>query len=181
MAVDRVEKRLRTVTTALEAAGVKYAVIGGNAVAAWVARVDPSATRATKDVDLLVRREDLQRITAVLGAVGFTREDLRSLIMFIDPEEPSRRSAVHLVFGSELVRPSYSIAAPGVDESVRDPQGFAVLSLAGLVRMKLTSFRLIDQVHVQDLLRLGLIDANVRSHLPVELRDRLLHIEELAE
>ena len=36
MAVDRVEKRLRKVTAALDAAGVKYAVIGGNAVAAWL-------------------------------------------------------------------------------------------------------------------------------------------------
>ena len=32
MAVDRVEKRLRKVTAALDAAGVKYTVIGGNAV-----------------------------------------------------------------------------------------------------------------------------------------------------
>jgi len=31
---------------------------GGNAVAAWVARVDRAAVRNTQDVDLLVRRSD---------------------------------------------------------------------------------------------------------------------------
>ncbi len=36
MAVDRVEKRLRRVTAALDEAGIKYAVIGGNAVASKV-------------------------------------------------------------------------------------------------------------------------------------------------
>ena len=44
MAVDRVEQRLRKVTAALDAAEVPYAVIGGNAVACWVGRVDPAAT-----------------------------------------------------------------------------------------------------------------------------------------
>src|SRR5690606_32409782 len=50
MAVERVERRLRLVAGALDAAGIPYAVIGGNAVAAWVGRVDPGATRATRDV-----------------------------------------------------------------------------------------------------------------------------------
>lgn len=39
-AVQRVRERLLRATAALEAAGVPYAVVGGNAVAAWVARVD---------------------------------------------------------------------------------------------------------------------------------------------
>lgn len=61
MAVERVQQRLRKVTAALDAAG---AVVGGNAVAAWVGRVDPGATRATKDVDILVRRADAPRASA---------------------------------------------------------------------------------------------------------------------
>ncbi|MEW6253116.1 MAG: hypothetical protein AB1716_20960 [Planctomycetota bacterium] len=54
MAMERVEQRLRTVTAALDAARIPYAVIGGNAVATWVAQVDPAATRTTKAVDLLI-------------------------------------------------------------------------------------------------------------------------------
>jgi hypothetical protein len=37
-AVDKVRDRLLRATAALEQAGVAYAVIGGNAVAAWVGR-----------------------------------------------------------------------------------------------------------------------------------------------
>ena len=59
------------VSLALEAAGVPYAVVGGSAVAAWVASIVPAATRTTKDIDLLVRRADLDRITAELGRPGF--------------------------------------------------------------------------------------------------------------
>jgi hypothetical protein len=173
MAVDRVERRLRRVTAALDAANIPYAVVGGNAVAAWVARVDPSATRATKDVDLLVRRADLDRITAAITSLGFTREDLRGLVQFTDPEEPSRRAGVHLVFAAELVRPSYSASAPDVTEAIRDPEGFLVLSIPALVRMKLTSFRDADRVHLRDLLEMGLIDGPTRNALPHDLAARL--------
>ena len=177
MAVDRVEKRLRKVTAALDAAAVPYAVIGGNAVACWVGRVDPGATRATKDVDLLVDRADLDRVSDVMQKLGFRREDMRSLVLFIDPDEPSKRSGVHLVWANEKVRPSYSSPAPTVGEAVRDPEGFLVLGLAALVRMKLTSFRAIDQAHVADLLSVNLVDESVRSSLPPQLRDRLRDIE----
>ena len=173
MAMDRVEQRLRKVTRALDDAGIPYAVIGGNAVAAWVSRVDPAATRATKDVDLLVRREDDQRITDIMQSLGFERHDLKRLVMFVDPEEPSRRSGVHLVWADTLIRPSYVSASPSVNESERDPEGFTVLSLPGLVRMKLTSFRDIDRVHLADLFQVGLIDDTTVKSLPPSLRMRM--------
>jgi len=178
MAVERVERRLRRVTAALNAARIPHAVVGGNAVATWVARADPSATRTTKDVDLLVRRSDLERITQVLAEVGFQRQDLRTLVLFVDPEEPSRRSGVRLVWADERIRPSYGLPAPSVDESELDPVGFRVLSLPALVRMKLTSNRDIDRVHVADLLSVKLIDDAVRAALPGELRSRLAAIEQ---
>lgn len=173
MAVNRVEQRLRKVTAALDAAGIPYAVIGGNAVACWVGRVDPGATRATKDVDLLVNRGDTERITGVMKSLGFTREDLRRLILFIDPEEPSKRSGVHLVWAGEKVRASYECPAPTLDEAVRDPEGFLVLDLPALVRMKLTSFRAIDQAHVADLGTVGLITDEIRAGLSSALVTRL--------
>lgn len=181
MAVDRVEKRLKRVTTALDAAGIRYAVIGGNAVAAWVAQADPSATRATKDVDLLVDRTDLDRISAVMTKLGFQRHDLRRLVLFTDPAEPSKRAGVHLVWANEKVQPSYAVPAPSTDETVRDAAGFLVLDLPALVRMKLTSFRDIDLVHLADLLSVGLIDSPVRVALPQVLRDRLADVESSAE
>ncbi len=177
MAVDRVEKRLRRVTAALDAADIGYAVIGGNAVAAWVARVDPSATRATKDVDLLVERADLDRITEVMDGLGFGRHDMRSLVLFTDPEEPSKRAGVQLVWANEKVQPSYALPAPSTNETVRDPEGPLVLDLPALVRMKLTSFRDIDRVHIADMHSVGLIDHALRSTLPDQLRERLNEVE----
>ncbi|MCH7847479.1 MAG: nucleotidyltransferase family protein [Planctomycetes bacterium] len=177
MAVDRVEKRLRRVTAALDEAGIKYAVIGGNAVAAWVSRVDPGATRSTKDVDLLVDQSDIDRIESVLGEAGFTREDVLGVTLFKEPDEPSVRASIHLVWAQQKVRPQYNLPAPSVEESVRDPQGFNVIDLPALVRMKLTSFRRIDQVHIEDLLKLNMIDAAVRAGLPTELERRLVEVE----
>lgn len=177
MAMERVEQRLHRVTAALDAAGVAYAVIGGNAVAAWVARIDPGATRTTKDVDLLVDRGDIDRVSAVLTGLGFRREDLRSPTLFVDETETNRKTGAHVVWAGEKVRPSYAHAAPTLAEAVRDPAGFQVLSLTALVRMKLTSFRDLDRVHIADLLRAGLIDDAVRTPLPDDLRARLAEIE----
>jgi hypothetical protein len=173
MAVERVERRLRKVAAALDAAGVPYAVIGGNAVAAWIARIDPAATRTTIDVDLLVNRADDDRIADVMDGLGFQRKDLRRIVMYIDPDEPSPRAGVHLVWAEQFIRPSYATAAPSLDESVEDPQGFRVLDLPALVRMKLTSYRDLDRVHLSDLIEVGLIDERVEASLPAELRARL--------
>ena len=61
MAAEKVKERLRRATHALDAAGVSYAVVGGNAVAEWVARVDEDAVRTTREVDILIRRLTLSR------------------------------------------------------------------------------------------------------------------------
>src|ERR1700722_15419582 len=62
----KVRERLLRATTALNEAGIPYAVVGGNAVASWVATVDEGAVRNTRDVDLLVNRADLSAITTAL-------------------------------------------------------------------------------------------------------------------
>jgi predicted nucleotidyltransferase len=57
---------LTAVLDALDEAKVEYALIGALAVAVW------GAPRATKDIDLLVRREDLARALAAVAALDFT-------------------------------------------------------------------------------------------------------------
>ena len=66
-AVERVRERLLRASAALEKAGIPYAVVGGNAVASWVSSVDEAAVRNTQDVDLLLRRSDLDAATAALA------------------------------------------------------------------------------------------------------------------
>jgi hypothetical protein len=55
-----VQQRLQRAVSALEAARIPYAVIGGNAVMSWVARADASAVRPTQDVDLLLSPSDFE-------------------------------------------------------------------------------------------------------------------------
>src|SRR5215469_11316881 len=74
-AVAKVRDRLLRATAALNQAGVSYAVVGGNAVASWVATIDEGAVRTTREIDLLVRRSDLPVITAALERAGLVHEE----------------------------------------------------------------------------------------------------------
>jgi len=176
-AVEDVRERLLRATAALEQAGVPYAVVGGNAVAVWVARVDKAAVRNTQDVDLLLRRQELDAAAAALAPAGFVR---RQIDLFLDGPHANARDAVHVVFAGEKVRPEYAAPAPEVSEA-EPPAPFRVLALDALVRMKLTSFRRKDQVHLQDLLGVGLIDPSWCPRLPTELATRLQHLIDTPE
>ncbi len=171
-AVDAVRQRACRATAALDQAGIPHAVIGGNAIAAWVARVDVEAVRNTKDVDMLVRRRDFPGMVLALESVGFVHQNVVGVDLFLDGPEGSVRSAIHIIYAGERVRPNYILPAPDVTESEEGPD-FTVATLEALVRMKLTSFRLRDRVHLLDLLEVGLIDAGWCRGLPAELAARL--------
>lgn len=171
-AVEKVRERLRRAVAALEAEGVPYAVAGGNAVAAWVSRVDEAAVRNTQHVDLLLRRADLPAAKRALARAGFVYQHAASLDMFLDGPKAKARDAVHLVFAGEKVRPDSLYAAPDVaDSEVTD--SFRLVTLDALLRMKLTSFRDKDRTHLRDLIEVGLLDATWRERLPAALRQRL--------
>jgi hypothetical protein len=68
-AVEKVKERLLRAANALESANVPYAIVGGNAIAAWVTTVDESAVRNTRDVDVLIRRDGLDRASAAPPAL----------------------------------------------------------------------------------------------------------------
>lgn len=178
MAVDRVERLLRKVARALNQTGVAYAVVGGNAVAAWIATVDEGAVRATKDVDLLVRRRDLSVITAALRPVGLMPVEVLGVTMFVDRRRPNPKTGVHLLFARELVRPDYAHPAPDPSKAVQAKGGYRVIRLGPLVAMKLQAHRDIDRVHIRDLLSVGLIDSGLIRRLPADLRGRLREIQE---
>ena len=171
-AVEAVRRRLERATQLLGDAGVPYAVVGGNAVGAWVARVDQAAVRNTQDVDILIRRADLPAATAALEAGGFVHRHAAGIEMFLDGEGAKARDAVHIVFAGEKVRDEYVTAAPDADD-VEFIERFRVLDLESLVRMKLTSFRDKDRVHIRDLIGVGLIDSTWTSRFIPELAERL--------
>jgi len=181
LAVNRVERLLRKATSALDAAGLPYAVVGGNAVAAWVATVDEGAVRATKDVDILIRRPDLLAIADALRAAGLISHEVLGVTMFLTRRKPNPKTGLHVVFAAEKVRPSDLHPAPELTATVRSDSGFAVLSLPELVCMKLIAFRDIDRVHIRDLLSLSLIDDEVIAQLLPDLRERLREIQATPE
>jgi hypothetical protein len=174
-AVAKVRERLLRATAALNQAGIPYAVVGGNAVASWVATVDEGAVRNTRDVDLLVRRGDLPAITAALEQAGFVRDEVLDVVMFRDGAQGKPSEAVHLLFAGEKTRPDHPLPAPEI-QTVGDPANFRVISPESLVAMKLTSNRVRDHMHLRDMLGVRLIDPSWLSRLPQELADRLKQI-----
>ena len=172
MAAEKVKERMRRATRALDAAGVPYAVAGGNAVAEWVARIDEGAVRNTRDVDILVRRADLPAVRAALEAVGFMYYYLLDVDMFIDGPNGRPSEAVHLLFAGERVKQDDELTLPELDESERAAE-FQVANLEALLRMKLIAFRRKDQVHLLDMIGVGLIDATWPARFPASLGARL--------
>jgi hypothetical protein len=171
-AVWKIKDRLLRVTAALEQARIPYVVIGGNAVGAWIEQVDERAVRATVDVDLAMRRVDLDAAKIALAASGFNYRRVAGVDMFLDGPDASPRDAVHVVFSGEKVRETYLEPVPDVSES-ESFTAYRVLSLEALLRMKLTSFRRKDQVHIQDLIDVGLIDESWLTRVPASLAPRL--------
>jgi hypothetical protein len=172
MAAEKVKERLRRATLALDVSGVPYAVAGGNAVAEWVARADEGAVRNTRDVDLLVRRGDLPVARTALEAAGFVYYQLLDVDMFIDGPQGRPSEAVHILFAGEKVRPDDEHPLPDLDESERAAL-FQVATLEAVVRMKLSAYRRKDQVHLLDLIGVGLVDATWPARLPPPLGARL--------
>ena len=176
-AVEAVRERACRAAAALRLAGIPYAVAGGNAVAAWVARVDRAAVRNTQDVDILVRRSDFDAVKQALESIDFEHHEIMGVDCFIDGPDGSPRDAVHLLYASEKVRPHYSAPSADVTEVVA-ADDYDILELGALVRMALNSFRLDDQVDLRDLLELGLIDS---TWLPSLLPEHAARLQELID
>jgi len=157
---------------AFSSAGIDYRIVGGLAIYLYVETADPDGGRLTRDIDIVVRREDLERIAKAVEPFGLRHRRAAGMDMLVQSEAPSARRAVHLVFFGEKVRPDYSEPVPkiGSYETVRT---LRVIPLPDLVRMKLTSFRAKDETHIRDLDDAGLITPEIETTLPAVLRERL--------
>ncbi len=174
-AVLKVRERLLRSTTALNQLGVPYAVVGGNAVASWVATIDEGAVRTTRDVDLLIRRSDLPAITVAFEQIGFIYDNIQGLEMFRDGIDGKPSDAIHLLFAGEKMRPDHLLPAPEI-ETVDDADNFRVIALESLLSMKLMSNRDKDRTHLRDMIGVKLIDESWLAALPPVLAARLQQI-----
>jgi hypothetical protein len=162
--VDQLYDVTVRLASALEGAGIPYQIIGGFAVFSHVDAVDPLGARLTRDVDIAVDRERLKEIAAAVEPAGFRYRHTAGVDMLVDAKEPKARSAVHLRYLSNVSHP------------VRAREGYWIAPVADLVGMKLTSFRLKDQVHIQDLDSAHLITPEIEAALPEALRVRLAEV-----
>ncbi|MFN6139544.1 MAG: hypothetical protein ACK480_13730 [Planctomycetota bacterium] len=170
--MDRVELRLRKVVSILESTSIPFAVVGGNAVRVWVAQVDPGAVRATNDVDILIRPEDLEHLKLIMAENGYLYRKAAGLDMFLEGKEDSVRYAIHIVLANRMVKQDDFETNPDV-EPTEYGDGIRILPLERLVRMKLNSFRLKDRVHVLDMIDVGLVDESWIARFPKPIAERL--------
>ena len=156
-------------------AGLEYRIVGGLAAYLYVEEIEPEAGRLTRDVDIAVRRADLDRIAKAAEPFGLQHRHVAGVDMLVPIGKPSARRAIHLVFAGEKVRPEYPEATPELG-TCRRIKGLRLIPLADLVRMKLTSFRANDEAHLKDLDEAGLITPDIEAALSPVLAERLARV-----
>jgi hypothetical protein len=173
--VEQLFDRMRQFHSLLTAAAIPYRLVGGMAVFIHVYERDPLRARLTSDVDAAIDRPHLPSVIEAARKAGWVYRHTAGIDMLTDAAQPQARSAVHLLFLNEKVRPEYAEAVPSSPPD-RTREGILVAPVADLVRMKLTSYRLKDRVHIQDLDGVGLISPEIEGQLPKLLLDRLAEI-----
>jgi hypothetical protein len=135
------------VVRTLDECGVDYALVGGLAVGVW------GAPRATKDIDLLIRPEDLARAKDSLRQVGYRLEALP--MQFSDGMQMQRVSKVGagllMTVDFILVNPNLEPAWESRTRRETDVVAISVISREALIAMKLAAGRPQDQADVVSL------------------------------
>jgi len=151
---------------AMSEASIPYEVVGGLAVYYQVERAAPDTGRLTRDIDVLVHGHDVKRIATAAEGLGFVFHQAADQPMLVDAASPSAPKAIHLIVVPE---PTPEIAPERLNSAW-------IASVAHLLRMKLTSYRLRDRVHIQDMDNAGLTTPKLEAQLPEILRLRLEEI-----
>jgi hypothetical protein len=173
--VDQLFDLAALVGAAFASAQLEYRVVGGLAAYLYVEEAEPDAGRLTKDIDIAVRRADLDKIKQAVEAFGLQYRRVAGVDMLIQSGAPSARRAVHMIFSGERVRPDHPEPTPELGPA-RTIKGIRLAPLGDLVRMKLTSFRAKDEAHLKDLDEAGLITADIEADLSPILRERLTQV-----
>jgi len=163
------------VEKAFSSAGLDYRVVGGLAAFLYVEEAEPGAGRSTTDIDIVVRREELDKIAKAVEPFGLRYRHVAGVDMLVQKDQPSARMGVHFVFTGEKVREEYVEPVPEIRPG-RIVKGVRLVPLEDLVRMKLTSFRAKDEAHLKDFDEVGLITPAVEAGLTDVLRSRLVQM-----
>lgn len=171
---------LSRIADPLAAEGIKHELVGGLAVLVHVEEIDPAQSVLTRDVDLMIKRSDVERVKRIAAQHGFRfRHAARLDMLLIGPSERAS-NAVHLVFSGEKVALSQAVPNPPIrpeKKTIHGQQVF-VISVPDLVKMKLSSYRDKDRVHIRSMDAVGLITPAVERGLSGELQSRLRHVRQ---
>jgi hypothetical protein len=170
--VEQLFQLAELVERIFSSAGLEYRVVGGVATYLYVEEAEPDAGRLTKDVDIAVRRADLEKIARAAESFGLKHRHVAGVDMLIRPDQPSARRAIHLVFAGEKVRPEDPEPIPELGPSRRIRE-LRLIPIEDLIHMKLISFRAKDETHLKDLDEAGLITPEVEAGLSPILAERL--------
>lgn len=163
--VEQLFDRLRQLHQILTVAGISYRIVGGLAIFIHVFERDPIRARLTADVDAAIQREDLSAVIAAASQVGWVHRRVVGVDMLVDAAQRKARSPIHLHFEDVPCWPPDTTG-----------EGVSIAPVADLVRMKFTSYRLKDRVHIRDLDGVGLITPEIEAALPEALRQRLAEV-----
>ncbi|MGI8992379.1 MAG: hypothetical protein ACR2I2_22715 [Bryobacteraceae bacterium] len=170
---------LHGVAEMFAAEDIPYELVGGMAVAARIEQVDRDQIMLTRDVDIMIRRSDLERVKQASERYGFHFRRAAGLDMLLYGEEKKAINAIHLIFTGETIKPDQAPNPALAPEHVMvHGREVAVIPVSDLVRMKLNSYRDKDRVHVRGIDAAGLITPAVERALPEELRARLKIVRE---
>jgi hypothetical protein len=171
---------LHKLSLPLEQAGVPHELVGGLAVFLHVENADSTHSSLTRDIDLMIRRDDLPRVVAIAEEHGFRFRHSAGLDMLLYGETNSARNAVHLIFSGERAKATQLEVHPDIRpvKAGLHGQDFLVIPVVDLVRMKLSAYRDKDRVHIRGMEAAGLITHAVEQALAPELLARLQHIRE---
>jgi hypothetical protein len=164
------------VVVALTDARVQHALTGEQAVALWVASIDPSGVRGTRNIDVLVRSEDVPDAIRALTSAGFRHHVAeRTIVLRLGPDTRLSEDLRIAVVG-EPIGTDRLVCHPDVHEVVQ-MSSYPVVVLHRLVEFLLAEFRTEHRVHLDDLMDAGLIDPALLGRLSEPLRSRFRSLD----
>ena len=159
-------------------ASIPFEIVGGTAVLAHILAAEKGRRSfLTKDIDLLMHRNNLVALLAAAEKAGYEGKRIIGGYALVLPEQ-DLGEAVHIIFVGEKPNSAYPVVNPPLEPETKQLFGLRipVAPVKDLLTLKLNSKRAKDQVHIELLDRAGLITPEIETHLHPELRSRLIEI-----
>lgn len=165
---------LERILNALRETGVHFEVVGGVAVNAHIYALDRSRTSVTRDIDVLIRRENVERVAKAAEPRGYRARKMMGGYTLVRPGQ-ALAEAVRLLFAGEKSKSTQPLPHPEIrpEEISLIDINIPVAPFDDLLQMKLSSLGPEDLVHIETLDDVGLITSAVEKRLPTLLQERL--------